>query len=117
MKILLIEDNLTIIKGLKYNLEINDFVVLVASCIKKTKEYLINDGANLYLKVLPSGTKSFFFIAHKAEQNKKIAVMNLLGRTNMGILTENPFLEADNIKRNFQQTYYRELLSFLSKKN
>ena len=23
--------------------------------------------------------------------------MNLLGRTNMGILTENPFLEADNI--------------------
>ena len=39
MKILLIEDNLTIIKGLKYNLEINDFVVLVASCIKKAKEY------------------------------------------------------------------------------
>ena len=30
-------------------------------------------------------------------KNKKIAVMNLLGRTNMGILTENPFLEADNI--------------------
>ena len=30
-------------------------------------------------------------------KNKKIAVMNLLGRTNMGILTENPFLEAYNI--------------------
>lgn len=30
-------------------------------------------------------------------KNKKIAVMNLIGRTNMGILSENPFLEADNI--------------------
>lgn len=30
-------------------------------------------------------------------KNKKIAVMSLLGRTNMGVLCENPFLEADNI--------------------
>ena len=30
-------------------------------------------------------------------ENKKIAVINLIGRTNMGILAENPFLEADNI--------------------
>ena len=30
-------------------------------------------------------------------KNKKIAVINLLGRTNMGILAENPFLEADSI--------------------
>lgn len=29
--------------------------------------------------------------------NKKIAVISLLGRTNMGILAENPFLEADRI--------------------
>lgn len=30
-------------------------------------------------------------------KNKKIAVINLIGRTNMGILSENPFLEADSI--------------------
>ena len=30
-------------------------------------------------------------------KNKKIAVINLIGRTNMGILSENPFIEADNI--------------------
>ncbi len=30
-------------------------------------------------------------------KNKKIAVISLLGRTNMGILAENPFLEADRI--------------------
>lgn len=30
-------------------------------------------------------------------KNKKIAVINLLGRTNMGILTENPFIEAEQI--------------------
>lgn len=57
LKILLIEDNLTIIKGLKYNLEINDFVVLVASCIKDAKEYLINDDPELIILdiTLPDG--------------------------------------------------------------
>ena len=30
-------------------------------------------------------------------KNKKLAVISLIGRTNMGILSENPFLEADNI--------------------
>ena len=30
-------------------------------------------------------------------KNKQIAVINLIGRTNMGILAENPFIEADNI--------------------
>lgn len=30
-------------------------------------------------------------------KNKKIAVINLIGRTNMGILSENPFLIADEI--------------------
>lgn len=30
-------------------------------------------------------------------KEKKVAVINLIGRTNMGILSENPFLEADNI--------------------
>lgn len=30
-------------------------------------------------------------------KNKNLAVINLIGRTNMGILSENPFLEADNI--------------------
>ena len=30
-------------------------------------------------------------------KNKVIAVINLIGRTNMGVLSENPFLEADHI--------------------
>ena len=30
-------------------------------------------------------------------KNKKVAVISLLGRTNMGILSDNPFLEADRI--------------------
>ena len=30
-------------------------------------------------------------------KNKKIAVINLIGRTNMGVLSENPFLEIDEI--------------------
>lgn len=35
-------------------------------------------------------------------QNKKIAVISLIGRTNMGILTENPFLEVDDILNNIK---------------
>lgn len=35
-------------------------------------------------------------------KNKKIAVINLIGRTNMGVLSENPFLEADEIIQNIQ---------------
>ena len=38
--------------------------------------------------------KGFYTYQYK---NKKITVINLIGRTNMGILSENPFLEADNI--------------------
>lgn len=34
--------------------------------------------------------------------DKKIAVISLIGRTNMGILSENPFLEADNILEGLQ---------------
>ena len=30
-------------------------------------------------------------------KNKRVAVINLIGRTNMGVLSENPFLEADSI--------------------
>lgn len=30
-------------------------------------------------------------------RNKKVGVINLIGRTNMGVLSENPFLEADKI--------------------
>ncbi len=44
----------------------------------------------------PTGVqgKGFNIYSYK---NKKIAVINLIGRTNMGILSENPFLEADRI--------------------
>jgi len=47
--------------------------------------------ANYPKNVLGKGYNIFNY------KNKKIAVINLIGRTNMGILAENPFLEADNI--------------------
>lgn len=36
-------------------------------------------------------------------KNKKIAVINLLGRTDMNILTENPFLLVDNLIENLKK--------------
>ena len=47
--------------------------------------------ANYPKNVLGKGYNIFNY------KNKKIAVINLIGRTNMGILAENPFLEADSI--------------------
>ncbi len=45
-----------------------------------------------YPKTLPG--KGYYIYECK---NKKIAVLNLIGRTDMGVLSENPFLEADRI--------------------
>lgn len=45
---------------------------------------------------LPKGTLGKGYNIYSCK-NKKIAVINLLGRTDMGILSENPFIEADNI--------------------
>ncbi len=45
---------------------------------------------------LPKGTFGKGYNIYNCK-NKRIAVINLLGRTNMGILSENPFVEIDNI--------------------
>ena len=45
-----------------------------------------------YTKGLPGNDYSIFNI-----NNKKIAVINLIGRTSMGVLSENPFIVADEI--------------------
>lgn len=53
-----------------------------------------------YPKEVPGHGYSIFDIVKKEENkiiSKKIAVINLLGRTSMGILTENPFIEAEKI--------------------
>lgn len=44
----------------------------------------------------PKGVAGKGYNIYKCK-NKKIAVINLIGRTNMGILTENPFIEAEEI--------------------
>lgn len=38
-------------------------------------------------------------------KGKKIAVINLIGRTDMGVLSENPFLVADNLLKEIQADY------------
>ena len=45
-----------------------------------------------YSRGLPGNGYNIF-----TKNNKKIAVINLIGRTSMGILSENPFLVADDI--------------------
>ena len=43
MNILLIEDNMTIIKGLKYNLESNNYLVTYKLTVKDGEEYINNN--------------------------------------------------------------------------
>lgn len=57
MSILLIEDNINIVKGIKYNLELNDYAVACKSNINDTKEYLNNNKVDLIILdiTLPDG--------------------------------------------------------------
>ena len=57
MNILLIEDNINIVKGIKYNLELNDYIVVCKSNINDTKEYLNNNKVDLIILdiTLPDG--------------------------------------------------------------
>ena len=49
MNILLIEDNEIISKSLKYNLELNDYKVVIATDITSSKEYLKTNSINLII--------------------------------------------------------------------
>lgn len=49
MNILLIEDNMTIIKGLKYNLESNNYLVAYKLTIKDGEEYINNNKVDLII--------------------------------------------------------------------
>ena len=51
-----------------------------------------------YTKGLPGNDYSIFNV-----NNKKIAVINLIGRTSMGILSENPFTIAEELYNNLKK--------------
>lgn len=63
---------------------------------KKDIFNIIDDEKLLRPANYPKGVVGKGYNTYKCK-NKKIAVINLIGRTNMGILTENPFVEADDI--------------------
>jgi len=63
---------------------------------KKDIFKFIDDEKILRPANLPKGTVGKGYNIYNCK-NKKITVINLLGRTNMGVLSENPFLEADKI--------------------
>ena len=58
MKILLIEDNLSIIKGLKYSLESNGYNVEYKTNFKEAKEYIENNNINLIVLDITLGNDS-----------------------------------------------------------
>ncbi len=63
---------------------------------KKDVFKFINNEKLLRPANYPKGVLGNGYGVYKCK-NKKIAVVNLIGRTNINILTENPFLEMDNI--------------------
>ena len=63
MNILLIEDNISIIKGLIYSLKKNNLNLIYKTNIKEAKEYLINNNLNLIILdiTLPDGNGFDFY--------------------------------------------------------
>ena len=77
MRILLIEDNLTIVKGLKYSLENNNFEFDYKTSISEAKKYLENKRVDLIILDigLPDGNGIDFF--EDTIQAKKISTLFL----------------------------------------
>ena len=91
MNILLIEDNLTIVKGLKYSLERNNYNVVYKTNIKESIEYLDNsidliildislpdgDGINLYEKYIKNKNIPVIFLTAQDEEETIVKCLNL----------------------------------------
>ncbi len=80
MNILLIEDNLTIAKGLAYTFSQNNYQIIAKTNIKEAKNYLKNNLPNLIILdvMLPDGNGFAFFQDYL--QNKNIPVIFLTAR-------------------------------------
>lgn len=80
MNILLIEDNLTIAKGLAYTFSQNNYQIIAKTNIKEAKNYLENNLPNLIILdvMLPDGNGFTFFQDYL--QNKNIPVIFLTAR-------------------------------------
>ena len=93
MNILLIEDNLTIIKGLKYSFEKNNYNLISKTCIEEVQEYLrigpqINliilditlpdgDGFELYRDVIKQLNIPTIFLTAKDEEDDIVKGLNI----------------------------------------
>ena len=95
-KILLVEDNEVIVKGLKYSLEQEDFLCEVAYNIKETTEKIKNEKYNLMILdvTLPDGNG--FELCKKIKEETKIPIIFLTAKDEEKDVVEGFDLGADD---------------------
>ena len=80
MSILLIEDNINIVKGIKYNLELNNYVVVCKNNISDSKDYLNNNKVDLIILdiTLPDGNGFKFYEEYIKDKNIPTIILTAL---------------------------------------
>ncbi len=112
MKLLTVEDNLMILKGLKYYLESEGFVVDKATTYKEALDLILFNNYDLILLDISLPDGDGFNLAKEIKENYKIPIIFLTAKDDIDDICNGLLLASDYIVKPFRN---RELLSRIKK--
>ena len=112
MKLLTVEDNLMILKGLKYYLESEGFVVDKATTYKEALDLILFNNYDLILLDISLPDGDGFNLAKEIKENYKIPIIFLTAKDDIDDICNGLLLASDYIIKPFRN---RELLSRIKK--
>lgn len=112
MKLLTVEDNLMILKGLKYYLESEGFIVDKATTYKEALDLILFNNYDLILLDISLPDGDGFNLAKEIKENYKIPIIFLTAKDDIDDICNGLLLASDYIIKPFRN---RELLSRIKK--
>lgn len=112
MKLLTVEDNLMILKGLKYYLESEGFVVDKATTYREALDLILFNNYDLILLDISLPDGDGFNLAKEIKENYKIPIIFLTAKDDIDDICNGLLLASDYIVKPFRN---RELLSRIKK--
>lgn len=112
MRLLTVEDNLMILKGLKYYLESEGFVVDKATTYKEALDLILFNNYDLILLDISLPDGDGFNLAKEIKENYKIPIIFLTAKDDIDDICNGLLLASDYIIKPFRN---RELLSRIKK--
>ncbi len=112
MKLLTVEDNLMILKGLKYYLESEGFIVDKATTYKEALDLILFNNYDLILLDISLPDGDGFNLAKEIKENYKIPIIFLTAKDDIDDICNGLLLASDYIIKPFRN---RELLARIKK--